>query len=63
MPSGSEILPSEIFPPNGSEILPTNILRMLLPPQNVRPSTEEKEMKVKKVHTSIHSIAIVHYMS
>ncbi|CAL4926747.1 unnamed protein product [Urochloa decumbens] len=33
---------------SGSEILPPNILRMLLPPQNVPPCTEEKEMKAKK---------------
>ncbi|KAJ1294107.1 hypothetical protein BS78_01G120700 [Paspalum vaginatum] len=33
---------------SGSGILPPNILRMLLPPQNVPPCTEEKEMKVKK---------------
>ncbi|CAD6206214.1 unnamed protein product [Miscanthus lutarioriparius] len=33
---------------SGSEILPPNILRMLLPPQNVPPCTEEKEMRIKK---------------
>ncbi|KAF8681851.1 hypothetical protein HU200_045295 [Digitaria exilis] len=33
---------------SGSEIFPANIIRMLLPPQNVPPCTEEKEMKVKK---------------
>ncbi|XP_039780954.1 uncharacterized protein LOC120648298 isoform X2 [Panicum virgatum] len=33
---------------SGSEILPPNILRMLLPPQNELPCTEEKEMKVQK---------------
>ncbi|KAG2536044.1 hypothetical protein PVAP13_9NG153700 [Panicum virgatum] len=33
---------------SGSEILPPNILRMLLPPQNEPPCTEEKEMKVQK---------------
>lgn len=35
---------------SGSEILPPNMLRMLLPPQNVPPCTEEKEMRMKKVH-------------
>ncbi|XP_062187395.1 uncharacterized protein LOC133890827 isoform X2 [Phragmites australis] len=34
---------------SSSEFLPPNILRMLLPPQNVPPTTEEREMKVKKV--------------
>jgi len=38
---------------SGSEILPPNILRMLLPPQNELPCTEEKEMKVQKVHPYI----------
>ncbi|WVZ60141.1 hypothetical protein U9M48_010199 [Paspalum notatum var. saurae] len=33
---------------SGSGILPPNIIRMLLPCQNVPPCTEEKEMKVKK---------------
>nr|CAB3493643.1 unnamed protein product [Digitaria exilis] len=33
---------------SGSEVLPANIIRMLLPPQNMPPCTEEKEMKVKK---------------
>ncbi|OQU91173.1 hypothetical protein SORBI_3001G132200 [Sorghum bicolor] len=30
------------------EVLPPNIIRMLLPPQNVPPCTEEKEMRIKK---------------
>ncbi|ONM07869.1 uncharacterized protein [Zea mays] len=33
---------------SGSEVLPPNILRMLLPPQNVPPSTKEKEIRIKK---------------
>ncbi|RLN40863.1 uncharacterized protein C2845_PM01G32000 [Panicum miliaceum] len=33
---------------SGSEVLPPNILRMLLPPQNEPPCTEEKETKVNK---------------
>jgi hypothetical protein len=35
---------------SSSEVLPPSILRMLLPPQKVLPSTEEKLMQVKKVH-------------
>jgi hypothetical protein len=33
-----------------TEVLPPNILRMLLPSQNVLPDTEGKMMQVKKVH-------------
>jgi len=45
---------------SGSEILPPNILRMLLPPQNVPPCTEEKEMRIKKVHPYMLSIWILY---